>query len=349
MNFDELIQSAVDQKASDVHLSSGKIPMMRINGVLNQCGHQIVTHDDIVIIINQLLSDKQQCLFQKFLTIDCTYDIQDVARLRINCFQQLHGISIVCRILAAVIPTLDSLKLPPIIKSLTNYNNGLVLVTGATGSGKSTTLAAMIDFINSTNCYHIITIEDPIEYIYHNQKCLIHQREVGRDVPNFHTALCEALRADPDVILIGELRDLPSMRLALTAAETGHLVFATLHTNSVVSTISRIIDLFPGNEQLHIRSILSESLQAVITQQLLININNERIAAMEIMLCNLAIRNLIRENKISQMYSIIQTSQAQGMQTLDMHLLSMLDNGLISFEVAYNAAINKKLFFLYGN
>lgn len=278
------------------------------------------------------------------MEVDFSFEIPGLARFRVNVFIQNRGIGAVFRTIPSDILSLEQLKAPPIFKDISSFPHGIVLVTGPTGSGKSTTLAAMIDYVNKNFASHILTIEDPIEFVHKPILSLINQREVHRDTKSFNNSLRSALREDPDVILVGELRDLETMRLALTAAETGHLVFGTLHTSSAAKTIDRIIDVFPAEEKEMIRSMLSESLRAVISQTLIKNTSGGRIAAHEIMLATAAIRNLIREGKIPQMHSVIQTSNQLGMQTLDQNLRQLVDNGVITKESARTKAANKQNF-----
>ncbi|MBI2785052.1 MAG: type IV pilus twitching motility protein PilT, partial [Legionella longbeachae] len=290
------------------------------------------------------MNDRQRKEFEEFLEADFSFEIANLSRFRVNVFNQLRGAAGVFRTIPSTILGMDDLGLPPIFEEIASYPKGLVLITGPTGSGKSTTLAAIIDYINSTRYEHILTIEDPVEFVHQNKKCLLNQREVHRDTLSFSAALRSALREDPDVILVGELRDLETIRLALTAAETGHLVFGTLHTNSATKTINRIIDVFPAEEKSMVRSMLSESLQAVIAQNLLKKNGGGRVAALEIMICTSAIRNLIREDKVAQMYSSIQTGQAKGMQTLDQHLIELVNKNIISRHIAHELASDKSNF-----
>lgn len=344
MDIVELLAFSVKNKSSDLHISSGLPPMIRVDGDLRKINLPDLDHKTVISIIYGIMSDKQRKDFEEFLEIDFSFEIANLARFRVNAFNQGRGAAAVFRIIPSTILSMEKLNLPPIFKEMSSFSRGLVLVTGPTGSGKSTTLAAMIDYINSSRYEHILTIEDPVEFIHQSKKCLVNQREVHKDTLSFNDALRSALREDPDVILVGELRDLETIRLALTAAETGHLVFGTLHTNSATKTINRIIDVFPSEEKVMVRSMLSESLQAVIAQSLLKRHGGGRIAAFEIMICTGAIRNLIREDKVAQMYSFIQTGQAKGMQTLDQHLTDLVDKNIISTHIAHEAALNKALF-----
>ncbi len=344
MNIAELLAFSVKNKSSDLHLSAGLPPMIRVDGDLRKLNVAQLNHSEVIKIIYEIMNDKQRKEYEEFLEIDFSFEIKGLARFRVNAFNHFRGAGAVFRTIPSEILNMEQLDLPEIFKEIASLKKGLVLVTGPTGSGKSTTLAAMIDYINSNRYEHILTVEDPIEFVQNSKKCLVNQREVHRDTLSFSAALRSALREDPDVILVGELRDLETIRLAMTAAETGHLVFATLHTSSATKTINRVIDVFPGDEKAMIRSMLSESLQAVIAQTLLKKIGGGRVAALEIMLCNSAIRNLIREDKVAQMYSSIQTGQAQGMQTLDQHLTELVHNKLITKNTALGVALNKSAF-----
>lgn len=344
MDITELLAFSVKNKASDLHLSAGMPPMIRVDGDLRKINVAALDHKEVIKIIFDVMNDHQRKEFEEKLETDFSFEIPNLARFRVNVFTQSRGAGGVFRTIPSKILTMEDLHLPPVFKEIASFPKGLVLVTGPTGSGKSTTLAAIIDYINQTRYDHILTVEDPIEFIYDSQKSLINQREVYRDTHSFNAALRSALREDPDVILVGELRDLETIRLAITAAETGHLVFGTLHTNSASKTINRLIDVFPGDEKAMIRSMLSESLQAVVAQSLLKRNDEGRVAALEIMLCNAAIRNLIREDKVAQMYSTIQTSQAKGMQTLDQHLSRLVKDNIISANTAKEIALDKTIF-----
>jgi twitching motility protein PilT len=315
--LDKLLQAVLKRKASDLHLSSNSPPIIRIDGDLHSLEEQALESQVITDMISTTLTEAQKITLRTALELDYAYSLDDGSRFRVNVFQSNRGIAAVFRTIPASIPTLEQLGMSDIFKDLSSYRNGLVLVTGPTGSGKSTTLAAMVDYINKTRPTHILTIEDPIEFVHQNNKALINQRGLHHHTHSFENALRSALREDPDVILVGEMRDIDTIRLALTAAETGHLVFGTLHTTSASKTINRIIDVFPGNEKDMIRSMLSESLRGVVSQALLKKQAGGRCAAHEIMVVNSAIRNLIREDKIAQIYSMIQTGQRSGMQTLE--------------------------------
>lgn len=344
MDITELLGFTVKNNSSDLHLSAGMPPMIRVDGDLRKINVPALDHKEVIKIIYDIMNDKQRKEYEEHLETDFSFEIANLSRFRVNAFNQGRGAGAVFRTIPSKILSMDDLHLPSIFKDMASFPKGLVLVTGPTGSGKSTTLAAMIDYINSTRHDHILTVEDPVEFVHTSNKCLVNQREVHRDTHSFSAALRSALREDPDVILVGELRDLETIRLAMTAAETGHLVFGTLHTNSATKTINRIIDVFPGEEKAMVRSMLSESLQAVIAQTLLKKVGGGRTAALEIMICNGAIRNLIREDKVAQMYSSIQTGQAQGMMTLDQSLLELVNANLITRNTAQDVAINKSLF-----
>ncbi|AWN73776.1 type IV pilus twitching motility protein PilT [Legionella anisa] len=344
MDIAELLAFSVKNKSSDLHLSAGLPPMIRVDGDLRKINLPALEHKEVIKIIYDVMNDRQRKEFEEFLETDFSFEIPNLARFRVNVFNQLRGAAAVFRTIPSEILSMDDLGLPAIFEEMASYPKGLVLITGPTGSGKSTTLAAMIDYINSNRYDHILTVEDPIEFVHQNKKCLLNQREVHRDTLSFNAALRSALREDPDVILVGELRDLETIRLAMTAAETGHLVFGTLHTNSATKTINRIIDVFPAEEKAMVRSMLSESLQAVVAQTLLKKSGGGRIAALEIMICTGAIRNLIREDKVAQMYSSIQTGQAKGMQTLDQHLTELVKKNMISTHTARDVAIDKTIF-----
>lgn len=344
MDLTELLAFGVKNNASDLHLSAGLPPMIRVDGDLRKINVPVLEHKDVIHIINDIMTDKQRREFDEYLETDFSFEINNLARFRVNAFNHSRGAGAVFRTIPSKILTMEDLNLPPVFEDIAKFPKGLILVTGPTGSGKSTTLAAVIDYVNKSRYDHILTVEDPIEFVHPSRKCLVNQREVHRDTLSFNAALRSALREDPDIILVGELRDLETIRLALTAAETGHLVFGTLHTNSATKTINRIIDVFPGEEKSMVRSMLSESLQAVIAQTLLKKNGGGRVAALEIMICNGAIRNLIREDKIAQMYSSIQTGQALGMQTLDQHLQELVRRNFISREIARYVALDKAAF-----
>ncbi|CAH0527024.1 type IV pilus twitching motility protein PilT [Vibrio hippocampi] len=332
MDITELLAFSVKHNASDLHLSAGVSPMVRIDGEVRKLGIPELDHSEVHKLIFDIMTDKQRSEYEQHLETDFSFEVPNVGRFRVNAFNQSRGCSAVFRTIPTEIPSLEQLNAPDKFTEIANLERGLVLVTGPTGSGKSTTLAAMVDHINQHHNKHILTIEDPIEFVHHNKKCLINQREVHRDTHSFQNALRSALREDPDIILVGELRDQETISLALTAAETGHLVFGTLHTSSAAKTIDRIIDVFPGQDKGMVRSMLSESLRAVIAQKLLKRVGGGRVACHEVMIATPAIRNLIREDKVAQMYSIIQTGAANGMQTMEQHAKTLLSQGLVDLE-----------------
>ncbi|QKE64951.1 type IV pilus twitching motility protein PilT [Aquipseudomonas campi] len=338
MDITELLAFSAKQGASDLHLSAGLPPMIRVDGDVRRINLPALDHKQVHALIYDIMNDKQRKDFEEFLETDFSFEVPGVARFRVNAFNQNRGAGAVFRTIPSKVLTMEDLGMGEVFKKITDVPRGLVLVTGPTGSGKSTTLAAMIDHLNSNKYHHILTIEDPIEFVHESKKCLVNQREVHRDTHGFSEALRSALREDPDIILVGEMRDLETIRLALTAAETGHLVFGTLHTTSAAKTIDRVVDVFPAEEKSMVRSMLSESLQSVISQTLLKKIGGGRVAAHEIMIGTPAIRNLIREDKVAQMYSSIQTGGSLGMQTLDMCLKGLVAKGLISREAAREKA-----------
>lgn len=344
MDITELLAFSVKNKASDMHLSAGLPPMIRVDGDIRRINIPVLDHKGVHALIYDIMNDKQRRDYEEFLETDFSFELPGVARFRVNAFNQERGAAAVFRTIPSQVLTLEELKAPKFFEELCKKPRGMILVTGPTGSGKSTTLAAMVNHINQNDYAHILTVEDPIEFVHESQKSLINQREVHRDTLGFNEALRSALREDPDVILVGEMRDLETIRLAMTAAETGHLVFGTLHTTSAAKTIDRIIDVFPVAEKEMIRAMLSESLQAVISQTLMKKIGGGRIAAHEIMVGTPAIRNLIREAKVAQMYSAIQTGRKDGMQTLDQNLKEIVERGLVSPQVAMTKAVNKEMF-----
>ncbi len=344
MDITELLAFSVQHDASDLHLSTGTPPSIRVDGDVRKLNIPAFDAKDVNALVYDIMNDRQRKEYEENLEVDFSFEVPNLARFRVNAFNQNRGPAAVFRTIPSKILSLDDLGCPEIFREISDTPRGLVLVTGPTGSGKSTTLAAMVDYINKHKHDHILTIEDPIEFVHDNHKCLINQREVHRDTLSFSAALRSALREDPDVILVGEMRDLETIRLAMTAAETGHLVFGTLHTTSAPKTIDRIIDVFPGEEKSMVRSMLSESLRAVISQTLIKKVGGGRIAAHEIMIGVPAIRNLIREDKIAQMYSAIQTGMQHGMQTMDQCLQNLVNRGLISKKDAMEKAVDKNQF-----
>ena len=338
MDITELLAFSAKQGASDLHLSAGLPPMIRVDGDVRRINLPALDHKQVHALIYDIMNDKQRKDYEEFLETDFSFEVPGVARFRVNAFNQNRGAGAVFRTIPSKVLSMEDLGMGEVFKKITDVPRGLVLVTGPTGSGKSTTLAAMLDYLNNNKYHHILTIEDPIEFVHESKKCLVNQREVHRDTHGFSEALRSALREDPDIILVGEMRDLETIRLALTAAETGHLVFGTLHTTSAAKTIDRVVDVFPAEEKSMVRSMLSESLQAVISQTLMKKIGGGRVAAHEIMIGTPAIRNLIREDKVAQMYSAIQTGGSLGMQTLDSCLKTLLSKGLISRESAREKA-----------
>ena len=340
MDISELLAFGVKNGASDLHLSAGLPPMIRVDGDVRRINLPPMDHKQVHGLIYDIMNDKQRKDFEEFLETDFSFEVPGVARFRVNAFNQNRGAGAVFRTIPSKVLSMEDLGQGQVFKDICEFPRGIVLVTGPTGSGKSTTLAAMLDYINETRYEHILTIEDPIEFVHESKKCLLNQREVHRDTLGFAEALRSALREDPDIILVGEMRDLETIRLALTAAETGHLVFGTLHTTSAAKTIDRVVDVFPAAEKAMVRSMLSESLQAVISQTLLKKVGGGRVAAHEIMIGTPAIRNLIREDKVAQMYSAIQTGASLGMQTLDQCLGDLVRKGHVSIELAREKAKN---------
>ncbi|WP_178861454.1 type IV pilus twitching motility protein PilT [Thiomicrorhabdus cannonii] len=344
MDITQLLEFSAKQGASDLHISAGLPPMIRIDGDVKRLDTAALEPELAQKMIYDIMNDEQRKNFEEHYELDFSFELPHVARFRTNVFRQSRGLGAVFRTIPSVILTLEDLKAPEIFKSIADTPRGIVLVTGPTGSGKSTTLAAMVNYLNERKNAHILTIEDPIEFVHQSKRSLVNQREVHRDTHSFSNALRSALREDPDIILVGEMRDLETIRLALTAAETGHLVFGTLHTSSAAKTIDRIIDVFPANEKAMVRAMLSESLKAVISQTLLKRVEGGRIAAHEIMIGTAAIKNLIREDKVAQMYSVIQTSNQLGMQTLDQDLKRLVNERKITLETAQTKAVNKDTF-----
>ena len=343
--IDALFRMMKEQGASDLHLSTGNPPIFRLHGEMVRLNFKSLTDEELREVLFEILDEKQLAHFQATKDLDFAYAVPDLARFRGNIFMQHRGIAGVFRIIPSKILSADDLHLPDGVRRMTNFKKGLVLVTGPTGSGKSTSLAAMIDLINSTRKEHILTLEDPLEFIHENKLSLLNQRQIGEHTESFASALRAALREDPDIILVGEMRDLTTISLAMSAAETGHLVFGTLHTNTAAKTIDRIIDVFPTDQQEQVRAMLSESLKGVVCQQLLKTADGKgRVAALEIMLGTPAIANLIREAKTFQIPSIIQTSKKDGMQLMDVHLMELLKAQRVNPEEAYRCSIDKKQF-----
>ena len=344
IDISKLLTFAVQQVASDCHISAGEPPMVRLHGDLKKLDHPTLSQDETHALIYDMMSDVQRKNFEEHRECDFSFDLGDIARFRVNVFVQGRGLGAVFRTIPTEILPLEKLGMPPILRQLCDREKGLILVTGPTGSGKSTTLAAMIDYLNNTYEGHILTIEDPVEFVHKSKKCLVNQRELGVHTLSFANALRAALREDPDIILVGEMRDLETIQLALTAAETGHLVFATLHTSSAPKTVDRIIDAFPPNQQAQVRAQLSETLEAVLTQTLLKKKAGGRVAAVEIMMGTTAVRNLIREAKLHQIPGVMQASQKDGMQTMDMALLELANRGLVTKAEAQSRSMNPNLF-----
>lgn len=344
MDITQLLLFTHQQLASDLHISAGETPMIRVDGDLKMIQAPALTAEQSQAMLYDIMSDHHRKLFEETNDIDFSIEMGQSARFRVNVYRQYRGISAVFRKIPAEVLSIQQLGLPTILGEITRREKGLVLVTGPTGSGKSTTLAAMIDLLNREREGHILTIEDPIEFLHKNKRCLINQREVGSHTQSFEKALRAALREDPDVILVGEMRDLETIKLALTAAETGHLVFGTLHTSSAPKTVDRIIDVFPANQQAQVRSMFAESIQAIISQVLCKKIGGGRIAGLEILIGSPAVRNLIREGKIHQIPSVMQTSQGIGMQTMEMALKDLIRRGLISRQTAIEKSGNSEAF-----
>jgi len=344
MDITQLLAFGVEQGASDCHLSSGEPPMLRIHGDLKKLDHPSLSKEDVHSMVYDIMNDAQRKDFEEKHECDFSFAMGDIARFRVNVFMQRKGEGAVFRTIPTKILTMEQLGLPASIRHLCDKEKGLVLVTGPTGSGKSTTLAAMIDYLNDDFEGHILTVEDPIEFVHPSKKCLVNQRELGPHTLSFSNALRAALREDPDIILVGEMRDLETIQLALTAAETGHLVFGTLHTSSAPKTVDRIIDVFPPSQQAQIRAMFSESIEAVITQTLCRKKGGGRVACLEIMTGSTAIRNLIREGKIHQIPGTMQVSQKDGMQTMDMALIDLVTKGTITREEAQSKSMTPNLF-----
>jgi twitching motility protein PilT len=345
LTIQELLKFTVEAEASDLHISAGSVPMVRVHGQMRKLNLPKMSVEEVQKLIFSTMNDSQITLFKEKLEIDFSTKLSDDTRFRVNAFHQVNGLACAFRVIPNVIKSFEELNLPEVISRLAHRHKGLILVTGPTGSGKSTTLATMIDHINESRHCHIITVEDPIEFVHFSKNSLINQRELGHDTWSFTAALRSALREDPDVILVGEMRDLETVQLALTSAETGHLVLATLHTSSATKSIDRIIDMFPKEQQGQVRSMLSESLQAVVAQTLLPRKDEAgRVPALEIMIANAAVRNLIREEKTYQIPSVIQAGTKEGMQSKDQSLYNHVMNGLLDRKVAEDVADNPKMF-----
>jgi len=344
MDITQLLAFGVEHGASDCHLSAGEPPMIRINGDLKKLDHPPLTREEAHELVYDIMNDSQRKAFEETHECDFSFEMGAVARFRVNVFLQRKGEGAVFRTIPTKILTLEQLEMPPILKQLCEKEKGLILVTGPTGSGKSTTLAGMVDYLNESFEGHILTVEDPIEFVHQSKKCLVNQRELGPHTNSFANALRAALREDPDIILVGEMRDLETIQLALTAAETGHIVFGTLHTSSAPKTVDRIIDVFPPSQQAQIRAQFAESIEAVITQTLLKKKGGGRVAGLEIMTGTTAVRNLVREGKIHQIPGTMQVSQKDGMQTMDMALQNLVSRGLVSKEEAQSKSMNPNLF-----
>lgn len=344
LHIDDILKAAIERKASDIHLTTNLPPMARIDGELAPLPYAVLTPQDTQRLIFDTLTDEQVTKFEETHELDFSYGVKGVSRFRFNVYMQRTTVAAALRAIPTKIPSFDQLGLPAVIRELSKRTSGLVLVTGPTGSGKSTTIASMIDDINDSRTSHIMTIEDPIEYLHNHRKCMVNQREMHSDTYSFHNALRAVLREDPDIILVGELRDLETIEAALTLAETGHLVFGTLHTRNAPSTIDRIIDVFPSDQQDQIRVLLGNTLEAVVSQQLLPKLGGGRIAAIEIMIGTSAVKNLIREGKTHQMYSVIETNSQLGMQTMDRSLCTIFRDGMAAYDECVMRAVDKENF-----
>jgi twitching motility protein PilT len=344
MDITQLLVFGVEQGASDCHLSAGEPPMIRIDGELKKLDNPALTKEEVHALVYDIMNDAQRRVFEETHECDFSFELGQIARFRVNVFMQRKGEGAVFRTIPTKVMSLEDLGMPPILKQLCDKDKGLILVTGPTGSGKSTTLAGMIDYLNTSFEGHILTVEDPIEFVHQSKRCLVNQRELGPHTHSFANALRSALREDPDIILVGEMRDLETIQLALTAAETGHIVFGTLHTSSAPKTVDRIIDVFPPNQQAQIRAQFAESIEAVITQTLLKKKIGGRVAALEILTGTTAVRNLIREGKIHQIPGTMQVSQKDGMQTMDMALTHLVSRGIVTAEEAQSKSMTPNLF-----
>jgi twitching motility protein PilT len=344
MDIPQLLTFALQESASDLHVSAGEPPMLRVHGDMKKVNVPALTSEQTHALIYDIMNDAQRRIFDERNDIDFSMELAAAARFRVNVYRQARGVAATFRAIPTTIMSLEELGMPPVLSSIARCEKGLVLVTGPTGSGKSTTLASMIDLINGELQGHILTIEDPIEFVHSSKRCLVSQREVGPHTQSFSNALRAALREDPDIILVGEMRDLETIQLALTAAETGHLVFATVHTSSAPKTVDRIIDVFPPNQQAQVRAMLAESVQAIVTQTLCRKVGGGRVAALEVLIGTNAVKNLIREGKIHQLPSAMQTSQGVGMQTMEASVRELYDRGLISRETAVEKTGKPELF-----
>lgn len=344
MDIPQLLTFALQESASDLHISAGEPPMLRVHGDMKKVNVPALTAEQAHVLIYDIMNDAQRRVFDERSDIDFSMDLAAAARFRVNVYRQSRGLGATFRAIPTTISSLEELGMPAVLSSIARCEKGLVLVTGPTGSGKSTTLASMIDLINDELQGHILTIEDPIEFVHCSKRCLVSQREVGPHTQSFSNALRAALREDPDIILVGEMRDLETIQLALTAAETGHLVFATVHTSSAPKTVDRIIDVFPPNQQAQVRAMLAESVQAIVTQTLCRKVGGGRVAALEVLIGSNAVRNLIREGKIHQLPSVMQTSQGVGMQTMESSVRELYDRGLVSRETAIEKTGKPELF-----
>lgn len=344
IHVDELLRQCVERKASDLHLSVGLPPTIRLDGALTQLQFIPLTAQESQRMVYDILSNDSLMKFEQTHELDFSYGVKGLGRFRVNVYMQRDSVGAAFRVIPTSIPSYEDLRLPPIVRELSKRNSGLILVTGPTGSGKSTTIATMVDDINKSRRCHIMTIEDPIEYLHHHQMAMINQREVHHDTMSFHNALRAVLREDPDVILVGEMRDLETINAALTLAETGHLVFGTLHTRNAPQTVDRVVDVFPPEQQEQIRVLLGNTLEGVVAQQLLPKVGGGRIAAIEVMIATPAIRNLIREGKTHQMYSVLETSSQVGMQTMDRMLFDLYKNGYVTFDEALVRCIDREGF-----
>lgn len=344
LHLDEILRIAFERKASDIHITAGLPPMMRLDGEITTLPFTSLKPEDTQRLLYEILTDDQITKFESTREMDCGYTVKGLSRFRVNVYMQRQATAAALRIIPNKIPSFEELRLPPIIREISKRHSGLILVTGPTGSGKSTTIASMIDDINENRTNHILTIEDPIEYLHKHKKCMVNQREMHEDTYSFHGALRAVLREDPDIILVGELRDLETIEAALTLAETGHLVFGTLHTRNAPSTIDRIVDVFPSDQQDQIRVLLGNTLEAVISQQLLPKLGGGRVAALEIMLGIPAIRNLIREGKTHQMYSVLETNSNVGMVTMDKNLAEHFKSGQVAYDECLMRAVDRDSF-----